>query len=141
MNPNQRQVKTNAFSNKRSTYKVVNDPTNIVGVGKAGSIITMTGWINGEKQKDGNGVWFTDGTGWYWSGGFTNASTSGIVDVNPKPVPVPDPVPVSVAEIVAAATLDIRADISKLSASVAGIKVPTAGEIAAAVRANIIAPE
>lgn len=133
MNANQRQVKANAFSNKRSAPIVVNDPTNITGVGKADSIITLTGWLHGQKQADGNDIWFTDDTGWYWSGGFTDASATGIPDVNPKPVPDPIPAPVDVAAIVAGVAIAIKSDLAKLSTEIAAIKVPTAAQVAKAV--------
>lgn len=135
MNPNQRQVKANAFSNKRSTPEVIKDPSNIIGTGAANAIITMTEWKRGQKQANGNDVWFTDGKGWFWSGGFTSVSTSGIPEV--KPVPVPGPAPVDVDKIVADVVAGIKADLdirfTRLSDEISGVPQK--------VRTEIIAPE
>lgn len=54
-----------------------------------GEIVNFKGWVRGQAV-DGNDVWFVGRfTGGYsWSGGYTNTSTSGLEDLNPKPNPM-----------------------------------------------------
>lgn len=52
----------------------------------ANAIATLSGWAHGERQSDGNDVWFTEGTKWYWSGGFTDTGTHDLKDLNPHTV-------------------------------------------------------
>lgn len=53
----------------------------------AGDVGNFNGWINGEVV-NGNGVWFRGISGhWFWSGGFTSQSKSGLKDLNPAPAP------------------------------------------------------
>lgn len=52
-----------------------------------GEVGNFNGWINGEVV-NGNGVWFRGISGhWFWSGGFTSQSKSGLKDLNPAPAP------------------------------------------------------
>lgn len=55
----------------------------VVGTIGPGVTATFDGWINGESI-DNNKVWFRQKTTnqWYWSGGFTSTSTSGLPDLN-----------------------------------------------------------
>jgi hypothetical protein len=58
---------------------------------KAGVVGTFDGWKNGENV-DGNPVWFRGISGnWFWSGGFTDAGTHDLTDLNPPPPPVIQP--------------------------------------------------
>jgi len=52
----------------------------------ANAIATLSGWRHGERQPDGNDVWFTEGSKWYWSGGFTDTGTHDLADLNPHTV-------------------------------------------------------
>lgn len=56
---------------------------------KGGDIINFKGFVDGENI-DGNNKWFVGRfTGGYsWSGGFTDAGTHDLADLNPKPEPL-----------------------------------------------------
>lgn len=68
---------------------------------KAGDRLNMTGWMRGEPVL-GNDIWFTTGDGgWYWSGGFTDAGTHDLPELNPvsatqPATPSPPPAPMVV---------------------------------------------
>jgi len=85
--PGMRTVVSTASANGR------NDPTTKNPVTKtlaAGSSTVMDGWINGETVS-GNNVWFREKSSqdYFWSGGFTSQSKSGLTDLNtPAPTPV-----------------------------------------------------
>lgn len=54
---------------------------------EAGEIGNFDGWKTGESV-NGNSVWFRGISGdWFWSGGFTSQSTSGLKNLNPAPAP------------------------------------------------------
>lgn len=59
--------------------------SNSRAVFSAGEIANFKGWVRGQKV-DGNDVWLVGRlTGGYcWSGGFTDTSTNGLEDMNPK---------------------------------------------------------
>jgi murein DD-endopeptidase MepM/ murein hydrolase activator NlpD len=59
----------------------------VIGSANAGSTIELSGWTHGEPV-DGNDVWFERKADrdWMWSGGFTDASNTGIPEV-----PTPNP--------------------------------------------------
>jgi hypothetical protein len=44
-------------------------------------------WRNGEVIS-GIGLWYGDGDGWYWAGGFETQTPAGLRDDNPGPAPV-----------------------------------------------------
>jgi hypothetical protein len=57
----------------------------------ANEIGTFNGWITGESL-DGNAVWFRGISGdWFWSGSFTDKSTTGLKDLNPVVAPPTTP--------------------------------------------------
>jgi len=88
------QRKTAALVNRR------NDPSTKHAALKnpltKGTVGNFVGWKHGEKVS-GNDVWFKGISGdWFWSGGFTSKSTSGLKDLNapaPKPKPSNTPKP------------------------------------------------
>jgi len=52
-----------------------------------GEVGNFNGWIKGESVS-GNNVWYRGISGhWFWSGGFTNTGTLGLVDLNPVSAP------------------------------------------------------
>lgn len=55
-----------------------------------GGAYTFKGWVRGEKVS-GNDIWFVGANSgdYVWSGGFTNAKTTGLPDLNPKAAPKP----------------------------------------------------
>lgn len=61
----------------------------IIKVLAPGTVVTVQGFKTGANI-DGNSTWFRIADGWVWSGGLTDASTSGISDVNPA-TPTPQP--------------------------------------------------
>ena len=74
----------------------------------AGEVGNFNGWINGENV-NGNSVWFRGISGnWFWSGGFTSQSTSGLEDLNPKPAPAPAPAPTGTQRQVGSAPVNRR---------------------------------
>lgn len=91
LKPTERRVLSNAFANKRSAPTTFSDGK-IIGKYLAGSVVNFTGYVHGESVKD-NDVWFTDGTGFAWSGGFENTGVAGLKDLNPPPEPIPEPEP------------------------------------------------
>lgn len=53
---------------------------------KPGTVGNFTGWKHGEKVGNTD-IWFRGISGhWFWAGGFTSQSTTGLTDLNPKPV-------------------------------------------------------
>ena len=82
------QRKAKAYVNRRSTPDTKHAPKKD-GL-KAGVVGNFTGWKRGEKVS-GNDIWFRGISGdWFWSGGFTSTSTSGLKNLNPAP-PAPKP--------------------------------------------------
>lgn len=58
----------------------------------ADTILDFKGFVRGEDV-DGNNVWFVGAYSdtYFWSGGFTDASTNGLADLTPAPVAPPAP--------------------------------------------------
>lgn len=90
LNDDQRQVVSTAAANGRSapnTSATINQSL------AAGTVADFSGWATGEKV-EGNDLWYQGAYSgdWFWSGGFTTQSKTGLeeVDVDPDPEP-PDP--------------------------------------------------
>jgi hypothetical protein len=80
--PTTRMVLASAGANKRSDPST--QKASIGGVA-AGTVIEMTGFAHGQAVSNANAntdIWYTDGTGWYWSGGFTTQDTTGLTDLS-----------------------------------------------------------
>ena len=87
--PHQRQVGPNSV-NGRSDPSTVNPATQSLD---AGTIADFQAWTHGEDVES-NDVWYQGAHSgdWFWSGGFTDQSTSGLEEVvDPEPTPTPDP--------------------------------------------------
>jgi GH25 family lysozyme M1 (1,4-beta-N-acetylmuramidase) len=83
--PKVRVVLSSAPANKRTQPTSTSSSP---GEAAAGSKITMTGFAVGQTV-NGINVWFTDGTVWYWSGGFTSQSTASLTDLSSTVSPPP----------------------------------------------------
>lgn len=90
--PQQRQVVANASANGRSAP---NTSATINQTLDAGTVGNFDGWAHGESV-EGNNIWYRGlySKDWFWSGGFTSQSTSGLQQLTPdQPTPEPEPTP------------------------------------------------
>lgn len=85
-------------ANQRISGAAVNQRTapnrsgSIVKTFDADTILDFKGFVHGENV-DGNDVWFVGAYSdtYFWSGGFTDSSTSGLSDLKPAPLAPPAP--------------------------------------------------
>lgn len=82
---NQRVVGPNG-ANGRADPSTLNPPTQFLD---PGVVATMDGWIYGENVS-GNSVWFRGAFSgdWFWSGGFADAGTHDLADLNDTTPPI-----------------------------------------------------
>jgi murein DD-endopeptidase MepM/ murein hydrolase activator NlpD len=84
---------------------------------------TFDGWIRGESV-NGNNVWFRGALSgnWFWSGGFTSQSTTGLTDLNPV-APTPPPT-TNAAERIVGANASRKRSAPNTSSTVVGELAP-----------------
>lgn len=86
MSANQRKVGKNTVKRRTSATTKSKEKSPSLS---PNAIATLSGWKRGEKVNDGNkntNVWYRGHSGdWFWAGGFTSQSTTGLKDLNPPP--------------------------------------------------------